>query len=116
MKIFNGIFAFLFALSAVLQYNDPDPVLWILIYSYLTLVCILAILGKIRKYYLIVGTILLSVYAILLFPGVIDWFNSGSQETILQGMDRKKPYLEETREFFGLIIGLGVILINWIKR
>ncbi|WP_370870431.1 transmembrane 220 family protein [Daejeonella sp.] len=34
MKIFNSIFLVLFVVSAGLQYNDPDPALWILIYLF----------------------------------------------------------------------------------
>ncbi|WP_395805537.1 transmembrane 220 family protein [Daejeonella sp.] len=32
MKIFNLVFCLLFIVSAGLQYNDPDPYLWITIY------------------------------------------------------------------------------------
>jgi hypothetical protein len=32
LKIVNGVFTLLFLLGAIVQINDPDPVLWIAIY------------------------------------------------------------------------------------
>ena len=31
-RIFNGFMMVAFALSAVVQYNDPDPILWMMVY------------------------------------------------------------------------------------
>ena len=42
MKIFNITFCILFVISAALQYNDPDPWLWIPLYLYGALLCWLA--------------------------------------------------------------------------
>ena len=33
MKVFNLIFCLLFIFSAALQYNDPDPLRWMLLYA-----------------------------------------------------------------------------------
>ena len=38
MKKLNIIFAVVFALFAILQYNDPDPYLWIPIYGYAAII------------------------------------------------------------------------------
>ncbi len=40
MKIINAIMLIAFALSAILQYNDPDPYAWIAIYVMATLACV----------------------------------------------------------------------------
>jgi hypothetical protein len=39
MKIFNSFFVLVFILFAVVQYNDPDPYLWVPIYLYPALLC-----------------------------------------------------------------------------
>ena len=114
MKIVNAIFGLLFLLFAGWQYNDPDPVIWISIYSITALICIGSIWKKFPQIVLLTTVLLFAIYLIILIPGVLDWWNSGEQDTILQGMDRRKPFLEETREFFGLIIAIGAIKANWI--
>ncbi|WP_431198932.1 transmembrane 220 family protein [Mucilaginibacter sp. P25] len=42
MKIFNIIWVVLFVTFAGLQYNDPDPYLWMPIYLYCAWFCYLA--------------------------------------------------------------------------
>ncbi len=46
MKLFNLLFCLLFIISAGLQYNDPDPYVWIPIYGYGAVLCWLAFRGK----------------------------------------------------------------------
>lgn len=42
----NGFMLVLFVLAAVVQYNDPDPLLWIAIYGAGTLCCVLFLMGR----------------------------------------------------------------------
>lgn len=42
MRFLNPIMAALFLLSAAVQFNDPDPIQWIAIYTAAALACILA--------------------------------------------------------------------------
>lgn len=42
MRLVNGFFAALLGLFAILQYNDPQPVLWFVIYAVPALLCGLA--------------------------------------------------------------------------
>ena len=39
MKLFNYLFVLIFILFAAVQYNDPDPYLWIPIYIYVAFIC-----------------------------------------------------------------------------
>lgn len=116
MKLFNLVFCLLFVFSAALQYNDPDPYVWIPIYMYGAVLCWLAFRGKFyRKAYLI-GLVVYAVYALGLFfwkNGVLDWITEHQAEDITATMKAEKPWIEETREFFGLIILIGVLLVNF---
>ena len=67
MKVFNLIFCLLFVISAVLQYNDPDPYIWIPIYMYGAVLCWLAFRNKFYPKAYLVGIIVYLVYAIGLF-------------------------------------------------
>jgi len=121
MKIFNSIFLLLFVLSAVLQYNDPDPALWILIYLFGAMNCYFAIRKHQYPRLTLAGFILLLVYAVYLFfdkDGVLTWLIEHQAENIAGSMKASSPWIEETREFFGLMILISVLLINYwdLKR
>lgn len=117
MKIFNGIFLLLFVVSAVLQYNDPDPLLWIAIYLYAALQCLLALINKFNLAMVISGIVVYGIYAVYLFftnDGVADWLGKHHAQSIAGSMQASNPWVENTREFFGLIIIISVLGINWI--
>ena len=117
MKIFNLVFAILFAFSAGLQYNDPDPYLWIPIYLYGAILCWFAFRGKYySKAYLvgIAGYLVYAIYLVFIPDGVIDWVNEHHAEDLAATMESDKPWIEDAREFFGLLILIAVLLINYI--
>ncbi len=117
MRIFNFIFFLLFVFSAALQYNDPDPYIWMPIYLYGAVLCFLAFR---RKYYpraYLVGIAVYLVYAgYLVFTkdGVLDWINQHNAESLVQTMKAEKPWIEDTREFGGLMILIVVLLIDYL--
>lgn len=117
MKIFNIIFCFLFVLFAALQYNDPDPYKWIIIYLYVAVLCWLASRYKFYPRLYITGIVVFmgyAVYKIFDQNGLIDWITQHHAENIAETMKAEKPWIEESREFFGLIILIMVLLIDYI--
>ena len=118
MKIFNFIFLILFVISAGLQYNDPDPALWILIYLFGAMICFFAIRKQNYPRLTLAGIILLFIYAIYLFfdkDGVLSWLTEHQAENIAGSMKASSPWIEETREFFGLAILISVLSINFLS-
>lgn len=121
MKVFNIVFIILFVLFAALQYNDPDPYIWMPVYLYAAYLCYEAVRYRYKKILYIIGLVLYGLYALyLLFDktGVLDWITEHHGENIVQSMKATKPWIEETREFFGLVIVIGVLVINmrWLKH
>lgn len=117
MKIFNLVFCILFVLSAALQYNDPDPYVWIPLYMYGAVLCWLAFRNKYYPQAYLFGNLVYLAYAVYLFftkDGVLDWINEHDAEGIAQTMKATKPWIEDAREFFGLLILVVVLLINYI--
>lgn len=115
MKVFNLICCLLFVFSAALQYNDPDPYLWMPIYMYGALLSWLAFRNQYYPKAYLIGISIYLGYAIYLFfakDGVLDWINKHNAEDIVSTMKAEKPWIEETREFFGLIILIVVLTIN----
>ena len=116
MKVFNLIFCVLFILFAGLQYNDPDPYIWIPLYLFAAVLCWLAFR---RKYYprlYLAGIIVYTLYAAYLFfskDGMLDWMREHQAENIAQEMKATKPWIEATREVMGLVIMIVVLSINY---
>jgi hypothetical protein len=121
MKIFNIIFFFLFIVFAALQYNDPDPYIWMPIYLFGAYLCFRTIQKKYNPVLYIMGFAAYTLYGLYLFfdkTGVIDWMREHHAENIAETMKAETPWVEETREFFGLVILIVVLIINmlWLKR
>jgi hypothetical protein len=116
MKYFNLVFAILFVLFAGLQYNDPDPYWWIPIYLYAAVLCWLASRGKYFPKAYLAGIAVYLAYAVYLFftkDGVLDWAREHDAENLVQTMKAEKPWIEDTREFGGLLILIVVMLIDF---
>lgn len=116
MKAFNIIFCILFIISAGLQYNDPDPYLWMPIYLFGAFLCFKAYQGTYYPKGYLIGLGFYLVYGIYLFfdkYGVMSWITEHQAENIAQSMQATAPWIEETREFFGLLILIIVLLINY---
>ena len=57
------------------------------------------------------------MYAIRLFfikDGVKDWIVKYHNPSLVESMQATKPYIEQTREFFGLLIISAALAINYI--
>jgi hypothetical protein len=119
VKTFNLIAAILFVLFAALQYNDPDPYIWIPKYMVSAYVCFQNYKGKYDAFlhWIIVAFSLIYAIRLMIDPnGVIAWFKKHDAENIVQSMKATKPWIEQTREFGGLLIILIVASVNIITN
>ena len=105
--ILNIIFFLSFMLFAYVNLNDKDSWLWVPIYVAAALLCGLTVFGQYfyTLYLIAIGFYL--IYAVILFfskDGVLDWMTKYNRPSIVESMQASKPYIEKTREFFGLLI------------
>src|SRR4051812_44351174 len=117
MKAVNIFFIVLFVFSAALQYNDPDPYVWMPIYLYGAVLCYMAIKGRYKRLLYIIGLVAYGGYSLYLFfdkTGVLDWIREHDAENIVQTMKATKPWIEETREFLGLVILMVALVVNML--
>jgi hypothetical protein len=56
---------------------------------------------------------LYAIYKIFDQNGLIDWVNIHHAENIAETMKAEKPWVEESREFFGLVIIICVLVTNY---
>jgi hypothetical protein len=54
-----------------------------------------------------------AIYKVFDENGVLDWITKHNEENIAATMQATKPWIEETREFFGLVILIVVLLIDY---
>ena len=115
-SIVNALLCLAFILFAYFNLNDGDGFLWVGIYLLAALVCGL---GAFRKFYPRATLILVALYigyALVLYfshEGVHDWLFTYNSPSIAESMQATKPYIEKTREFFGLLIASGALLFNY---
>lgn len=116
LMILNIFFCLAFAAFAYVNLNDKDAWLWVTIYMVASVSCGFAAFGK---YYPVVYIIAISfylIYAIVLFfakDGVKDWILKYKRPSLVESMQATKPYIEQAREFFGLLIISGALAINY---
>lgn len=114
--ILNVLFCIAFAVFAYLNLNDKDSWLWVSIYMVASISCGLAVFGKFFPTVYLLAIAFYFIYAIKLFfakDGVKDWLFKYKQESLVQSMQATKPYIEKTREFFGLLIISAALAINY---
>ena len=119
MKALNLFLAAMFLLFAFVQINDPDPALWILIYGLMAVTCIMAAFNYYSKAFLIATLVMLvlySGYAIMLLPGVSEWLAQDDQSVLFDDIAKMQhPYIEEAREFLGLLICDLVLILQLVR-
>ncbi len=116
-KVLNLLVAVLFFVSAGLQWNDPDPLRWIVVYSLAGLACLLT--GRVDFGWVLAALVLMVcfIWALTLAPNVIPQFNLSA---LFQTMKADTPLVEESREMLGLLIISGwmvyLLILHWRQR
>src|SRR5262245_4747816 len=105
--------ALLFAFAAALQFNDPDPVQWIAIY---TAACVLSLVMFFKRR--VPPAIVVAVLAIALVWSAAIAFGgpaASEYEHMFDAWEMKSPSVEEAREASGLLI-VAVWMIVLVVR
>jgi Transmembrane family 220, helix len=116
MIVFNLICCLAFLYFAYLNLNDPDAWLWVTIYLFAAACCGLAVFHYYFPVAYIIAIAFYLLYAIILFftkDGVWDWITRHKAENIAASMQASTPWIEKTREFFGLLIISAALLVNY---
>jgi len=108
-KVLGLLFTILFGIGAAVQYNDPDALLWILIYITAAVLTLSFVLNKVNSTVLLFVGVACLVGFLYLYPTDFQGFdlNDGDIKTVELG-----------REAFGLLIISIVFLIFgfWSRR
>ena len=116
MKVSYWILATIFLLFAAVQYNDPDPAQWMLLYGGVAVHFALAALGRLYRPAVWVWLAVAAVWAATLAPDFINWLRMG-MPSIVQTMKAETPWVELAREFLGLLtVAMGCGWLLWRTR
>lgn len=116
MRIANFIFAVMFLVFAFVQVNDPDPVIWILIYGGMAVMCILAIFEFYIRPLIIGLLVVFGAYSLMYIPGVFEWLKNDNRALLFDDLAKMQyPYIEQAREFLGLLICIAILVFHLVR-
>lgn len=115
LKLFNVVFALAFALATLVQYNDPDPVLWMLTYLAALACCVTFALGKLRPWVAIVVAVVACGWSLMLIPTVVR--HPPALADVFGDVKMYAPGVEEAREAGGLgLIAAWLFTLAGVSR
>lgn len=115
MRITNFLLSGMFFLFAFVQLNDPDPILWVAIYSYAAILCLLAGFGKFYKILLISGIVISLVWSMTLAESIFIAFKNYGVGSLFSFSMIKDAEVEEARESLGLVIVFGILFWKYLE-
>jgi hypothetical protein len=116
MRVINFILGIMFLVFAFLQLDDPDPFIWILIYGLMSVYCIMAIFNLYPQKFLIGTAAVFVLYSLMYVDGVVEWLKSDNPSALFDDvMKMEHLYIEESREFLGLLICIAVLVFYIVR-
>jgi hypothetical protein len=102
---------------AAVQWNDPDPLLWIGFYLLCALVPLLALANKPLKIVFGLAVVACIIEMTRTGAGAYNYYLHMNEEPLMQSMNPNKPYIEEAREFLGALIALAIVALSqWLAH
>ncbi len=114
MRILNIVLTLIFILCALVQYNDPDPYIWVPIYLFCAWVCGSAAMGKYNQKLIVVGLIPISIYMLFYIPDFVNWISNG-MFSLVETQKANRLDVELTREFGGLAICVAALAFEYFQ-
>ena len=111
MKVLNILFVLISLVFAYLQFNDPDPFIWVPLYLIPAIIAAMAVFGRYNKALIWIGIILFTGCCLYEIPYLVEWLSQHREDNLLHDMQDDKPWIEHSREFGGLFIALMMILL-----
>ena len=111
-KIINVFLSIMIGYFVYVNLNDPDPILWVMIYGVVGLVLLLRVFNLFHRQGTFILMVVIGIYSMTYLPYVLDWLRSNYHGELFGEMVETKPYIEGTREFGGLLIANLTLVYN----
>ena len=114
MKRWSFAAAAVFGVFAGIQFNDPDPLYWILVYAGTAVIALAYGLGRHSRFWtgVCVGAVVAGMFSTA--PGFGEYLTSGNVGSLFGEMTGGH-YVEDSREFLGLVLALILLVTYSIK-
>ncbi|MEE2776559.1 MAG: transmembrane 220 family protein [Acidobacteriota bacterium] len=101
------------AIFGALQFNDPDSFLWAALYAAAAALFAGALAGWHRPW--TIGLVLLVYVGVgaTVFPGFLDLLQNHSLSDLAGVMSTDRQFIEDSREFLGLVIAATALVWLW---
>jgi len=113
VRIISLALSVLFLLFALVQWNDPDPVIWILMYAAVAASQFMGVIRKPNPYFLLALMMISLTWAIFYVPDLTEWLVNHEITDLAKTMKAEEQYIEGSREFLGLIICFFAVFFQW---
>ena len=113
LRLWQIITSVVFGSFAIMQWNDPDPFLWTLVYGVVGLMALFY--SNIRRSYIIILLFIYLIFFLSYVPSIVNWVKAG-MPSITSSMKAESPFIELIREASGLVICIATLLIFWRKK
>lgn len=113
MRVANYFFLVVFLLCVAVQYNDPDPVRWMILYGSAATCCILFSSRKLPVYLSAATAVAALLWVVLLLPDA--WGKAIPIKEVFSMIHMFSPGVEEVREIGGLLIVACWMVVLSIK-
>lgn len=101
LKTLNLVFLIAFLLSTLVQFNDPDPLRWIMIYSAMVAICGLHHFDRLHWYIASAPALVSLIWIASLIPALaqgVPW------REVVGSLAMQNDTVEEVREIGGLLL------------
>ena len=109
----DAVMMLLFLFGASVQFNDPDPVRWIAIYTLAGVACLLSLLRRLHWVFPALLALVAIAWAATLSPHVLGRVPFGD---MFGAWEMKNVDVEESREMYGLLIIALYMVVVTIRR
>jgi len=115
MKYVYLFFFFFMVLAIVAQLNDPDPWAWVALYGSVAIVCVAAAFKAYHPAVPLIALMVIIIWAGTLWPSFTNWIEQGTP-SIGDEMKESHPYIEEVREFLGLVLCALILIFTFFQK
>lgn len=114
LKFVNLVLLVAFTLSAAVQYNDPDALVWVAIYLAAAAMCLLQYRHNGRRWLPPALLVIALAWIATLLPSIVG---AVSLEEILASISMQTKAVEEAREIGGLsLVALWACVLTFCQR
>lgn len=114
MKAVHFLIALLFLYAAAVQFNDPDPLYWVVVYAGTAAIAIAKGFQRFNKFWTAVAVGGVVAGLLVSAPGFVNYLGAGDFGILFEDM-HVAASVEPAREFLGLALSL-IVLVCYVRQ